>query len=136
MSKENVDLTLSVYEAFAKGDINTVLDLLDPKVEWNEAENFIYADGSPYIGPTAVLEGVFKRIGNEWEGFSSSLNEVLDAGETIVAHGYYSGTYSKNGRQVRAQFAHLFTFRAGKIVKFQQYTDTAQFAQAVGINAE
>jgi ketosteroid isomerase-like protein len=136
MSKENVDLALSVYEAFAKGDINAVLDLLDPKVEWNEAENFIYADGSPYIGPTAVLEGVFKRIGSEWEGFSSSLNEVLDAGETIVVRGYYSGTYSKNGRQVRAQFAHLLTFRNGKIVKFQQYTDTAQFAQVVGINAE
>lgn len=136
MSKENVDLALSVYEAFAQGDINAVLGLLDPKVEWNEAENFIYADGSPYIGPTAVLEGVFKRIGNEWEGFSSSLNEVLDAGETIVAQGYYSGTYSKNGRHVRAQFAHLFTFRNGKIVKFQQYTDTAQFAQVVGIDAE
>jgi ketosteroid isomerase-like protein len=39
--------------------------------------------------------------------------------------------YKPNGQQVRAQFAHFFTFRDGQIVKFQQYTDTAQFKQAV-----
>lgn len=129
MSHENVKLVLSIYDAFAAGDVTAVLSLLDPQVEWNEAENFIYADGSPYIGPSAVLEGVFMRIGNEWEGFSSSLSEVLDAGETVVAQGYYSGMHSKSGRKLRAQFAHLFTFRDGKVVKFQQYTDTAQFAR-------
>ena len=31
----------------------------------------------------------------------------------------------------RAQFAHFFTFRDGKVVRFQQYTDTAQFYQVV-----
>jgi uncharacterized protein len=132
MSQENVNIVLSIYEAFTKGDVDTVLSLLDPQVEWNEAENFIYADDSPYIGPSAVLEGVFMRIGAEWDNFSSSLNEIHDAGETVVAQGYYSGTYIRNGRQVRAQFAHLFTLRNRKVVKFQQYTDTAQFTQAVG----
>jgi ketosteroid isomerase-like protein len=32
---------------------------------------------------------------------------------------------------VRAQFAHLFTFDDGRVVRFQQYTDTAQFQFAV-----
>ena len=53
-------------------------------------------------------------------------------GDTVVGHGYYSGTHKKNGQTVRAQFAHFFTFRGGKVVKFQQYTDTAQFRRAVG----
>jgi ketosteroid isomerase-like protein len=42
-----------------------------------------------------------------------------------------SGAYKKNVSKVRAQFPHFFSFRDGKIVKFQQYTDTAQFQQAV-----
>ena len=131
MSQENVKVVKGMYEAFGKGDIQTVLAALDPQVEWWEAENFIYAEGNPYVGPEAVLTGVFARIGAEWEGFAVTPKEVLDAGDTTIGHGYYSGTYRKTGKQARAQFAHFFTFRDGKIVKFQQYTDTAQFRQVV-----
>ena len=132
MSQESVNVVRGMYEAFAKGDIPTVLAALDPQVEWREAENFIYADGNPYVGPEAVLTGVFMRLGNEWEGFAVSPEGVLDAGDTVIGHGYYSGTFGKTGKRVRAQFAHFFTFRDGRVVKFQQYTDTAQFREAVG----
>jgi ketosteroid isomerase-like protein len=120
-----------MYAAFATGDIPTVLAALDPQVEWWEAENFIYADKNPYVGPQAVLEGVFARIGQEWEWFTVTPKEVLDAGETVVGRGYYAGKYRQTGREVRAQFAHVFGFRNGKVVTFQQYTDTAQFREAV-----
>lgn len=131
MSRENVSVVKGMYEAFAKGDMPTIIAALDPQVEWWEAESFIYDDGNPYIGPDVVLKGVFMRIGSEWENFAVSADEVLDAGDTTIGHGYYSGTYRTNGKRVRAQFAHFFTFRDGKIVKFQQYTDTAQFKQVV-----
>ena len=131
MSEENRKTVQGMYEAFGRGDIATVMGALDPDIEWWEAENFIYADGNPYVGPQAVLEGVFARLGGEWENFSVSPKEVLDAGETVVGHGYYAGRFRGNGRDVRAQFAHLFTFRNGKVVKFQQYTDTAQFKEAI-----
>jgi ketosteroid isomerase-like protein len=131
MSQDNVKVVQGMYAAFATGDVPTIIAALDPSVEWWEAENFIYDDGNPYIGPDAVLTGVFMRIGAEWEGFAVSPTEVLDAGETVIGYGYYSGTYRKNGRQARAQFAHFFTFRDGRVVKFQQYTDTAQFKEVV-----
>ena len=130
MSQQDADTVRALYEAFGRGDIPFVIGALDSEVEWRQADNFIYADKSPYLGPTAVLEGVFARIGGEWEWFKVSPDEVLDAGETIVGRGYYSGVYKQNGNEVRAQFAHFFTFRTGKIIKFQQYTDTAQFSRA------
>lgn len=43
----------------------TVLGTLDAKVVWNEAEGKELADGNLYIGPEAVLQGVFARIGAE-----------------------------------------------------------------------
>ena len=55
---------------------------------------------------------------------------MLDAGESVVGYGHYSGKYRETGRDVKAQFAHVFSFRNGKVVKFQQYTDTAQFEKA------
>ena len=132
MSLQDASTVRALYEAFGRGDIPFVLGALDSEVEWREADNFIYADKNPYLGPAAVLEGVFARIGGEWEWFKVSPDEVLDAGETIVGRGYYSGVYKQNGNEVRAQFAHFFTFRGGKVIRFQQYTDTAQFSKATG----
>jgi ketosteroid isomerase-like protein len=110
---------------------HSLLRRLIRRWKWWEAENFIYADTNPYVGPDTVLEGVFMRIVKEWEGFTVTPKEVLDAGDTVIGHGYYSGTYKKNGQTVRAQSAHFFTFRDGKVIKFQRYTDTAQFLRAV-----
>ena len=130
MSQDNVTSVERMYAAFGKGDVPTVIGALDPNVEWWEAENFIYADGNPYNGPQAVLTGVFMRLGSDWENFAVEPKEILDAGDTTVGYGYYTGTHKGTGKSVRAQFAHFFTFRDGRVVKFQQLTDTAQFREA------
>ena len=119
----NADIIRNVYDAFGKGDIPTVLGSMDPNVEWREADGFPYA--GTYAGPDAVLQGVFMRLGSEWDGFRAEPDEVLDAGDMVVGLGYYSGRYKATGKEFRAQFAHVFKLRDGKIVKFQQYTDTA-----------
>jgi ketosteroid isomerase-like protein len=132
MSPDNSAVVRGIYDAFGRGDMPAVLAMLDPKIEWREADNFIYADGSPYVGPNAVLAGVLMRFGTEWDGFTLALEEILAAGETVIGKGYYSGAYKKTGTKVRAQFAHFFTIHEGKVRKFQQFTDTAQFQRAVG----
>jgi len=113
-----------------------VIGILDPQIVWNEAENFVYADHSPYVGLDAVLTGLFARLGGEWDGFSAVPREIVDGGETVVALGRYGGTYKATGVKVDAQFVHVFKFRDGKIAKFQQYTDTAQFQKAVSLRAK
>lgn len=131
MSKENVETVRRAYDANANRDVAAAISALAPNAEWHQAENFIYADRSPYVGPKAMLEGLFARFDAEWENFTTVANELLDAGDRVIALGYYSGTYKKTGRAVHAQFAHVWTLRDGKVVKFEQYTDTAQFAGAV-----
>jgi hypothetical protein len=37
------------------------------------------------------------------------------------------------GKPLDAEVAHVWDFRDGKVVRFQQYTDTWQFAQVTGI---
>jgi ketosteroid isomerase-like protein len=130
MSQDYVNKLQNIYAAFAKGDVPTVLGALDPNVEWWEAENFLYADGNPYKGPQAVLTGVFMRLAGDWENFALDVKELFDAGDTVISAGYYTGTHKRTGKFVRAQFSHFFTFQDGRVVKFQQYTDTAQFKDA------
>ena len=78
-----------------------------------------------------VLEGVFTRLGEDWEVFTVTPGELLDAGDSVVAHGTYTGIHKATGKGLRAQFVHVFGLRGGRVVSFQQYTDTKQFADAV-----
>lgn len=130
MPQDNTDTVKAIYQAFATGDIPFVLGVFDPQIEWNEAENFLYADRNPYVGAQAILDGVFARLGSEWDNFSATPEEIVGSGDTVVSFGRYRGTLKKNGAAVNAQFVHVFKFRNGKAVRFQQYTDTAQFREA------
>jgi ketosteroid isomerase-like protein len=132
MSGDEAGLIRSLYEAFARGDVPAVLGAMDAGIVWNEAENFPLADRNPYVGPDAVLQGVFMRLATEWDGFRVNLEEVHGAGGVVVATGRYDGAFKKTGTRVHLQFAHLWKVRDGKIVSFQQYTDTLQAARAVG----
>lgn len=124
---QNTKLAEAFYGAIAHGDIPTAIGLMDPQIVWNEAENSPYADRSPYMGIDAALNGVFARLGSEWDGFSATPEQIIDGGDTVVSLGRYRGTYKNTGARLNAQFVHVFTFRDGKIVHFQQYTDTAQY---------
>ena len=131
MSRESLEVIRGLYESFGRGDVPAVLSQMDETIEWREAENFIYADRNPYVGPQAVLEGVFMRLGSEWEGFTVTPEEWLDAGHHVVVLGTYTGRHKETGTDVRAQFAHVWGVRGGRVVRFQQYTDTKQFAEVV-----
>lgn len=112
-----------VYAAFAKGDMPFLLALLAPDVRWTEAEGGPY--GGVSIGPKAVLENVFMKIGGEWDGFSAVPAEFVAQGDTVVALGEYSGTYKATGKSFKAPFAHAWKLRDGLVAFFHQYTDTA-----------
>ena len=132
MSKENVALIKGIYDSFAAGDVASVLGRMSPSIVWNEAENFPYADGNPYVGPQAVANGVFARIGSEWTAFVVAIDEILDAGDVVIALGRYLGTYKTTGKSMRTQLVHVWRVADGKAVRFQQYADTLQVARVIG----
>ena len=132
MSKENVALIRGIYDAFAKGDVPAVLGAMSPKIVWNEAENFPYADKNPYVGPDAIVQGVFMRLATEWDGFAVAPEEFLDAGDTIVVLGRYRGAYKSTGKSQSTQMVHVWRVKDGKASQFQQYADTLQVARVTG----
>lgn len=128
MPSPNVQLVQSIYDAFAAGDVAAVLARFSPDIVWNEAENSPYADANPCIGPDAVVQGVFARCINEWDGFTVAIDEILDAGHTIVALGRYHGTFKATGRAQHTQLVHIWRIEAGKAIAFQQHADTLHLA--------
>ena len=129
---ENVNIIDSAYKAFAVGDIPSVLEFLDANVIWNEAEGNALAVGNPYVGPDAVLNGIFARIGEEYEYFrliNIQLHEMSN--DQVLATVRYQGKLKKNSAIIDAQAAHLWKLKDGKVISFQQYVDTKQLDDAI-----
>lgn len=127
----NVQLARDIYAAFGRGDIPAVLAGFDPRIEWRQAEGNPYMpEGTAWVGPQAVLDNLFMRLGSEWDGFTVHVGSLHDAGEHVVMEGRYTGTYKPSGGVFDSQVCHVLRFRDGKLVSFQQYLDTAQM-QAV-----
>ena len=118
------------YAALGRGDVAAVLGLLDPQVEWTEAERFPYYSGT-WHGPQAVLDNLFKPLAQDWDDFSATANDFVVEGNRIVSFGVYAGKHKRTGKSVTALFAHLWTVRDGKITGFRMYTDTAKFLEAL-----
>jgi hypothetical protein len=130
----NVKKIQGLYDAFATGDIPTVLGGMDPKIEWREAEGNPYSiNGEPFIGGDEILEKLFMKLGTEWDGFTVTPREFYDAGDTVVVEGRYTGTFKETGKKLDAQVCHIFTLSDGKVTSFQQYVDTAQLKSVMGM---
>lgn len=132
LPEENRAIVNNMYQSFSQGDVPAVLASLDPNVVWMEAEGNAYADGNPYKGPDAVLEGVFSRIGEDYESFTLEnikLHEMAD--DKVLATLRYNGKLKGNGATIDAQAAHLWTLSDGKVIAFQQYVDTKQLDEAL-----
>ncbi len=128
----NLSIAKAMYDAVAKGDFPSFLGAMDQKIEWNEAENFPYADGNPYIGPDAVVKGVFQRIMSDWEYWTPAeleFHETKD--EMVIITGRYNAKNKTTGKIIKAQFVHMWWFKNGKAMKFQQYADTQQVNKAM-----
>ena len=131
-TEQNIQIIDSLYNAFSTGDMPTVLGSMHPKIEWNEAESNSLADGNPYIGPDAILEGVFARLGANNEYFSLQDIKLHGMSDNMVlATLRYDAKVKATGKSYNAQVAHLFTLDdEGKITAFQQYVDTKKLADA------
>ena len=53
------------------------------------------------------------------------------SGDKVFVRGHYAWTIRKTGKSVSTEWLHIFTVHDGKLVNFEEFTDTAQFAEAM-----
>ena len=122
------DVLGKLYRAFAAGDGDS-LGALIGDTDWIEAAGGPY--GGTYRGLGEIAEHVFGPIGRDVEGFTAVPDEILPVGDDrAIGLGYYRGRTPAGSLETR--FAHLATVDANRITRFEQFTDTHQWRQAVG----
>ena len=121
----NKEIIESAYGSFSKGDVPAVLAVMDPSIEWSEAEGWPLYDGT-FVGPQAIVDGVFMRLGEIGDDFSVHVNQLVAEGDTVVALGTYTWNRKGTGEPAEVKMAHVWTLADGKIIRFQQHVDTAK----------
>ena len=119
----NSDFLKKLYADAVSGDVPSFLAALDAAIDWTEAEGFM-TEGH-FVGPNAVLEGVFGPLYAEFPNFLIDVREIIDGGDRLVTLGKYSGTHATTGKTFEAAFAHVWTVAGGKATTFRQFVDNA-----------
>lgn len=129
-----LEIVQEFYRAMAAGQIERVVELLSPDLQWEEAERFPYY-GGVWNNPQAVVDNLFIPLARDWEGFSVTPHDFISRNENVVSFGVYTGKFRATGQCISAPFAHRWLVRGERIVQFKQYTDTAKVLEAAGAPA-
>lgn len=78
-----------------------------------------------------MIDNVFKVLGSAWENYRFVLDHLVDGGDVIVGIGTYSGSYRATGKPMQARVAHVWRLESGKVIKFEQFTDTLLVAKSM-----
>jgi uncharacterized protein len=124
----NYEAIKAHYSASDRQDVEAMMAPVTAETRWTEMAGFPYA--GTYVGPSAIVAGVFKRIGEEWSDYTFSLESLIDGGKTIVGIGTYSGHYKKTGKAMTARVVHVWDMADGKVVQFEQFADTRLVVEA------
>lgn len=122
----NVDTARSAYEAFGRGDLEALKEMMAEDGTWLTSDELPL--GGETHGRDAII-GNFAQIPNYWSSFSVEPEEFIDAGEWVVIRGIQKAGH--DGDSFEAPFAHLMKFVDDKIVRGEFYADSAKAAKVL-----
>jgi uncharacterized protein len=132
MSEENLEIVRSGYEAFARGDIEGVLAIMDPEVEWDPVLAGILGV-DPVRGMDALRSFLIEDIAAWFSDFEAKPESIEDLGGSVLVHTHYAGRGRASDVPVSLEMFSLITLRGGKIVSFRDYDTKEAALEAAGL---
>jgi ketosteroid isomerase-like protein len=129
---DNTEFVSSLYAAFGRGDVQTILDACDPAIEWvSNCGDDAIPWGGTRSGPAGVLS--FFRALEEHLAFEAfEPQRFLDAGNAVTVLGRTRARSKSGGRGMfDSEWAHVFTIADGRVTRFQEFYDTAAIQRAL-----
>ena len=127
MSQENVEIVREAWDAYSRGDYRLLEGFHDPHIVVISLE-----DGALY-GNDAVLAN-YKRWNESWEWAESTLEEVIGRGDRVFVAVRFHGRGRASGVEVDSRFYEVYTLRAGKVLRIDEYERRADALEATGLS--
>jgi ketosteroid isomerase-like protein len=126
---DNIEAVRRLYAAFAERDIQSILAVLSPEVEWGEPANPLNPAAGTRHGHAGFLEWL--QIGRASEDILAlEPRQFLSDADSVAVVGYTKCVARRTGKSYETDFVHLVTFKEGKIIRFREFFDTYAAAEA------
>jgi ketosteroid isomerase-like protein len=125
----NQKLIQQTYAAFERGDVDTIVSLVDDSVVWLVPGPSII----PFAGRFEGKEGVrrfFRAAVDTLDVLDQKTIESFAEGDRVLVTGYEHMRVRATGKEFTTRWMHSYRLRNGKIIAFEEFVDTA--AQAEG----
>ena len=129
MRDEDLESLRRGYEAWNRGEVRAVLDLVHPEIEWQPGED------SPEAGVFTGRDG-FKAFITSWsdsfDEFRLEPEEMTVARDSIVVVLRQSGRGRGSGVELDIRTVHVWTIRDGMAVAWAAYRNRDAALSAIG----
>jgi uncharacterized protein len=125
------DVVRRQYLASANGDLESLRATLADDVEWTEMAGFPLA--GTYRTPNGVTSAVMEKLGKDWDDWTAHDDSYIVDGQNVVVLARYTATNKATGKDINVRVAHHFIVRGGRIVRFEQFVDTAKVRDAMSV---
>ena len=126
MSNPDVALVQTLYAAFGRGDVPTIIAALAADVAWEvNGRRQDHPMLGRRVGPAQVAE-FFRVLAQTLDIRSFTPQDVhaVEGKVFVLGHSSYAGR--KTRRPGESRWIHVFTIRNGKVAAFLDFLDTAQ----------
>lgn len=132
--ENNVATVKSIYEAFGKGDIPTIIDCLAEDVQWEKwDDNSSQKAGVPWMQARKGKKGAFEffNIVSNLEVKDLQVLSMMANENQVAVELVFETNVPSTGGHFRDEELHLWTFNEdGKVIRLRHYTDTAKHIAA------
>lgn len=118
-----------LYDAFARGDIQTILNSLTGDVKWTLEGPSVIPYAGTKEGPNQVRKFFDDLVGTQ-ENMKLTIDHFIAQGDEVATLGRYAATVKATGKQFDSPLAHFFTIRDGKISRWVAVEDMTDVAAA------
>jgi ketosteroid isomerase-like protein len=132
MSQENVEAIHRGVDAMNRGELDTILDLVDDEILWEPLRASV--EGS-YRGH-AGMRRYWVDTAESFELFEVRFAELRDLGDRVLAIGTVRARGRDSGAEIEIATAAVFTFREGRLVHYKDYGDRRAALEAVGLEED
>ena len=129
---ENVETVTRLVEAWNRANVDAMLALFHADCE------VVFPPEVPEPGPFrghAELRGWVEGFLGAWEFHRAEVVELTAEDGVVLAMLHLTGRGSESGIEMDEMDAHLFAFRDGKVISWQNFGDRSQALKAVGRSA-
>jgi ketosteroid isomerase-like protein len=130
MSRENLEAATALYELYEQGKVDEMVARMDPEVE---------LDVSDRLPDEGVLRGreayksFLERSFDVWSEFRVELEELLDAGDAVVAFVRSTAIGQGSGIEVNERIAHVAWMRDGIPYRVKIFGNRERALEAAGL---